>query len=392
MGGTIDDFEILFVDDDQTILNMVEEYLAAFDYRVSTVDSGLKALDVIKDKDFDIVFTDFKMPDIDGLELLAMIKEYRPATEVIIVTGHGTMESAIQAMKFGSYDYIQKPFKLDVLRIVINKVYEEKRLKRENIVLRNRVKERHRYDQLIGISLKMQEIYEQIEHMGNGSPNVLIQGESGTGKELTAHVIHRNSERNSYPFVPVNCKSFGKGIAGDQLYDHIVELFRSAEAGTVFFDEITEIKPDIQAAIYRAYSENNFNPNAEDNNPRSSVRLLAATNRNLEEATQRNYFDRDFMSCISDVKIFMPPLRERREDICLLINHFLSRFNAKSENKVMNASPDALDVLLRYNWPGNVIQLENVIERAFALRVDLTIEMDDLPSEIKTFGEISKIS
>jgi len=388
----MDDFEILFVDDDQTILNLVEEYLAAFDYRVSIVDSGLKALELIKDQDFDVVFTDFKMPDIDGLELLAMIKEYRPATEVIIVTGHGTMESAIQAMKFGSYDYIQKPFKLDVLRIVINKLFEEKRLKRENIVLRKRLKERHKYDQLVGISLKMQEIYEQIDHMSSGSPNVLIQGESGTGKELTVHVIHRNSDRGRQAFIPVNCKSFGKGIAGDQLSDHAVELFKSAQAGTVFFNEIAEIKPDVQAVIIQAYIENDFNLGPGDGKAGSSVRLLAATNRNLEEAARKGNFNQDFLSCISDVKIIMPPLRERREDICLLINHFLNRYNAKNENKVMNISPDALDVLLRYNWPGNVIQLENVIERAFALRVDLTIEVDDLPSEIKTFEEISKIS
>ena len=388
----MDDFEILFVDDDQTILNLVEEYLAAFDYRVSIADSGLKALELIKDQDFDVVFTDFKMPDIDGLELLAMIKEYRPATEVIIVTGHGTMESAIQAMKFGSYDYIQKPFKLDVLRIVINKLFEEKRLKRENIVLRKRLKERHKYDQLVGISLKMQEIYEQTDHMSSGSPNVLIQGESGTGKELTAHVIHRNSNRSRQAFIPVNCKSLGKGIAGDQLYNHAVELFKSAQAATVFFNEIAEIKPAVQAVISQAYTENDFNPGPGDGKAGSSVRLLAATNRNLEEAARKGNFNQDFLSCISDVKIIMPPLRERREDICLLINHFLNRYNAKNENKVMNISPDALDVLLRYNWPGNVIQLENVIERAFALRVDLTIEVDDLPSEIKTFEEISKIS
>ena len=388
----MDDFEILFVDDDQTILNLVEEYLAAFDYMVSIVDSGLKALELIKDQDFDVVFTDFKMPDIDGLELLAMIKEYRPATEVIIVTGHGTMESAIQAMKFGSYDYIQKPFKLDVLRIVINKLFEEKRLKRENIVLRKRLKERHKYDQLVGISLKMQEIYEQTDHMSSGSPNVLIQGESGTGKELTAHVIHRNSNRSRQAFIPVNCKSLGKGIAGDQLYNHAVELFKSAQAATVFFNEIAEIKPAVQAVISQAYTENDFNPGPGDGKAGSSVRLLAATNRNLGEAAQKGNFNQDFLSCISDVKIIMPPLRERREDICLLINHFLNRYNAKNENKVMNISPDALDVLLRYNWPGNVIQLENVIERAFALRVDLTIEVDDLPSEIKTFEEISKIS
>lgn len=388
----MDDFEILFVDDDKTILNMVEEYLAAFDCRVSIVDSGLKALELIKDKDFDVVFTDFKMPDIDGLELLAMIKEYRPATEVIIVTGHGSMESAIQAMKFGSYDYIQKPFKLDVLRIVINKLYEEKRLKRENIVLRKRVKERHKYKQLVGISLKMQEIYEQIDHIQNGSPNVLILGESGTGKELTAHVIYDNSDRNHHAFIPVNCKSFGKGIAGDQMYAHALELFQSAEAGTLFFDEITEIRPADQAEVKRAYAENNFNPGVDGGNPGSGVRLLAATSKSLEEAAQRGILNPDFLSCISDVKIQMPPLRERREDICLLINHFLNQFNAKSDNKVMNVSPDVLDVLLRYNWPGNVIQLENVIERAFALRVDLTINVDDLPSEIITFGEISKIS
>ncbi|MGB5745660.1 MAG: sigma-54 dependent transcriptional regulator [Desulfobacterales bacterium] len=388
----MDDFEILFVDDDKTILNMVEEYLAAFDYRVSIVDSGLKALELIKDKDFDVVFTDFKMPDIDGLELLAMIKEYRPATEVIIVTGHGSMESAIQAMKFGSYDYIQKPFKLDVLRIVINKLYEEKRLKRENIVLRTRVKERHKYDQLVGISLKMQEIYEQIDHMQNGSPNVFLLGESGTGKELTAHVIHRNSNRSHHSFIPVNCKSFGKGMAGDQMYTHALELFQSAEAGTIFFDEITEIGPADQAEVNRAYAENKSNSVVDGANPGSGVRLLAATNKSLEESVQRGNLNPDFLSCISDVKIHMPPLRERREDISLLINHFLNQFSAKRDNKVLNVSPDALDVLLRYNWPGNVIQLENVIERAFALRVDLTIAVDDLPAEIKTFGEISKMS
>ena len=387
----MEDFEILFVDDDTTILNMVEEYLTAFDYRVSIVDSGLKALELIKDRDFDVVFTDFKMPDIDGLELLAMIKEYRPATEVIIVTGHGTMESAIQAMKFGSYDYIQKPFKLDVLKIVINKLYEEKRLSRENIVLRTRVKERHKYDQLVGISLKMQEIYEKIEQMQNGSPNVLIQGESGTGKELTAQVIHRNSQRRHHGLIPVNCKSFGKGIAADQMYAHALELFQSAEAGTIFFNEITEIKPADQAVINRAYAENNLNPGADGDHPGSGVRLLAATDKDLEETTRRGILNPDFLSWISEVKIQMPSLRERREDISLLINHFLNQFNAKSDNKVLNVSPEAMDVLLRYNWPGNVIQLQNVIERAFALRVDLIIDVDDLPSEIKTFGEISKM-
>ena len=388
----MEDFEILFVDDDTTILSLVEEYLTAFNYRISVVDNGLKALELIKDKDFDVVFTDFKMPDINGLELLAVIKEYRPLTEVIIVTGHGTMESAIQAMKYGSYDYIQKPFKLDVLKILIEKIYEEKKLKQGNIVLKTRLKERHRFDQLVGISLKMQEIYEQIDRMSSSSPNVLIQGESGTGKELTAHVIHRNSDRRQEAFMPVNCKSFGKGIAAEKLHDHTLHLFKSAAGGTLFFDEITEIAMDLQADIGQAYSENILSGTGDGNKPEDGVRLLAATNKSVEEAVGRGMVSQDFLNCISEVSIQMPPLRERKEDICLLINHFLDKFNAKRQNKVMNVSTDTLDLLLRYNWPGNVIQLENVIERAFALKVDLTIEVDDLPSEIKTFGEISKIS
>jgi DNA-binding NtrC family response regulator len=386
------EFEILFVDDDRTILSLVEEYLTAFDYRINVVDSGLKALELIKEKNFDVVFTDFKMPDIDGLELLSVIKEYRPATEVIMVTGHGTMESAVQAMKFGSYDYIQKPFKLDILRILIDKILEAKKLKQENIVLKTRLKERHRYDELVGISLKMRGIYEQIDRMRQSSPNVFIQGESGTGKALTAHVIHRSSHRSDKPFKSVNCKSFGKGIAGDQLHDHAVSLFESAAGGAIFFDEIAEIIPSVQAIISRAFKaySHSLNQAATDGNAGTGARMLAATNRDPVEAARKDIFDDQFINCINDVKIEIPPLKDRKEDICLLINHFLNKFSLNNEGKVLNVSPDALDVLLRYNWPGNVIQLENVIERAFALRVDLTIGLDDLPSEIKTFGEITK--
>jgi DNA-binding NtrC family response regulator len=386
------EFEILFVDDDRTILSLVEEYLTAFDYRINVVDNGLKALELIKEKNFDVVFTDFKMPDIDGLELLTVIKEYRPATEVIMVTGHGTMESAIQAMKFGSYDYIQKPFKLDVLRILIDKIIEAKKLKQENIVLKTRLKERHRYGELVGISLKMREIYEQLDRMSQSSPNVVIRGESGTGKALTAHVIHRSSHHHDKPFKPVNCKSFGRGIADDRLHGHAVGLFESAAGGAVFFDEIAEMSPSAQAQISRAFKAYSRNQAAADGNPGTGARILAATSINLNEAARKGIFDQEFFNCINDVKIEIPPLRDRKEDICLLINHFLNKFSQKHENKVWGVSSDALDVVLRYDWPGNVIQLENVIERAFALRVDLNIQLDDLPSEIKTFGEISKIS
>jgi DNA-binding NtrC family response regulator len=387
----MEEFEILFVDDDKMILELVKEYLTAFDYRISTVDNGLEALELIKEKDFDVVFTDFRMPDIDGLELLAVIKEYRPETEVIIVTGHGTMESAVKAMKYGSYDYIQKPFKLDVLKILVDRIFAEKRLKRENIILKTRLKERHKFDSLIGISLKMQEIYEQIERMRERCANVLIQGESGTGKELTAQMIHRNSLRQHKPFITINCKGLVKGIAENEWYDQAVKLLQTSEGGTLFFNEIAEIMPGMQSEISRAYTVLNLHPET-DGNPGGGVRILAATNRHVKDAIERQILNQEFISCLNEEIIQMPPLRSRKEDICLLINHFLDKFNSKSSKKVYAISTEALDVLLRYNWPGNVIQLENVIERAFALGVDLVIEEDDLPSEIKTFAEISKIS
>lgn len=375
------EFNILFVDDDRAILELVQEYLAEVGYTVDVVDNGLKALELVKDKNFDIVFTDFKMPDIDGLELLAAIKEYRPQTEVIIVTGHGSMDSAITAMKSGSYDYLQKPFKLDLLKIIIDRIIEEKKLKQANVVLKTRVKERHRYDTLVGISLKMQEIYEQIDRMQGDSPNFLIQGESGTGKELTAHVVHRHSDRSGNSLVPVICKSFAKGVAEDKFAETVMDLFKSAENGTVFFDEIAELVPAVQKSIAEVVR-----------NRQPRVRVIAATNRIIKDELDHGRLSNEFVSCLNEIAIQMPPLKERKEDICLLINHFLDRFNAKSDRKVLNVSSEAMDYLLTYNWPGNVIQLENVIERAFALGVDLIINIDDLPAEIRTAGEIAKIN
>ena len=386
----MDNFEILFVDDDPAILEMVQEYLTHLKYRVSIADNGLKALDMIKDKNFDIVFSDFKMPDIDGLELLAVVKEYRPETEVIIVTGHGTMESAIQAMKFGSYDYLQKPFKLDVLKIIIDRIVEEKKLKKENIILKARVKERHKYDALVGISIKMQEIYEIIDRMKDNSPNVLIQGESGTGKELTANTIYKTSDRKEKEFRSINCRSFIKAAAEDGVFAKAMELFESCRGGTIFLDEISEFTPEMQADIIRAFEENNMKPGAGSEPSESAVRVLAATNKNLKEAIERNKLKKDFIEYLNTVTIDMPPLGKRKEDICLLINHFLNQFNRKNTKQILNVSSETLDILLRYNWPGNVIQLQNVIERAFALGVELVIEVDHLPSEIRAFGEISK--
>jgi len=380
--------DILFVDDDRAILEIVREYLAEIGYHVDVVDNGLTALERIKEKPYHIVFTDIKMPDIDGLELLSAIKEYRPETEVIIVTGHGSMESAIQAMKYGSYDYLQKPFKLNVLKIIIDRILDEKKLKQEKIVLKTRVKDRHRYDALVGVSLRMQEIYNTIERMRGASPNVLIEGESGTGKELAAHVIHRTSDRSEKPFVTVTCQSIFKHVAPDRYGERIRELLGSAQEGALFLEEVCELPAEAQAELAAVLREQALLP---EGDRRRSVRIIAATNRSLKEAVVKGTLAKDLGPGLHQVFIQMPPLKDRKEDICLLINHFLHQFNARSPQKVLAVAPEAMDYLLGYHWPGNVIQLENVIERAFALGVELVIQIDDLPAEIRTAGEIQRM-
>jgi DNA-binding NtrC family response regulator len=382
------EYEILFVDDDAVILDMIERYLKREGYRVSLANSAQSALQLLKSKNFDIVFTDIKMPEMDGIELLSAIKEYRPETEVIIVTGHGSMESAIQAMKIGSYDYLQKPFKLDILKLIIDRILEKKRLQAENVMLKARIKERHRYGELVGISLRMQEIFEIIDRMKDNSPNVLIQGESGSGKALTAHVIYRNSDRSGGSLLPVNCRTYAGDIPADERSRRLEELLASAAGATLYLDEITDIAPETQLAFVRRIKGKE--PDATASKSESDVRVIAATRKDLKEAIAQDQLQRDFLNYVNAVSIKIPPLRERKEDICLLVHHFLHKQNSRNSRQVFSLTPEALDYLLRYHWPGNVIQLETVIERAFALGVETLIDIGDLPEEIKTFGDISK--
>lgn len=379
-------YEILFVDDDKAILKMVSRYLTREGYSVSLADSGRMALDMLEKKKYDIVFTDFRMPEMDGIELLTAIKKSSPETEVVVVTGHGTMETAFEAMKIGSYDYLQKPFKLDLLKLIIDRITEEKRLKGERALLKSRIKERHAYDALIGISLGMQEIYETIDHMKSGSPNVLIRGESGTGKELAARVIHRTGNRSHRPLTTVTGRNFPSGAPAQETAARLTQLLEAAAGGTLYFDEIATISLSAQDDILqRTRADGTAGESASGN-----VRLIAATNRDLGDAVEGGLVHRDFLNLVDGVTLRMPPLRERKEDICLLVNYFLHRSNAGRTRKIYAVTPEASAYLLRYHWPGNVIQLENVIERAFALGVETVIDVADLPTEIKTFGDLSK--
>ena len=377
------DFEILFVDDEVEILDTVGEYLSQEGYKAVLSDNGLKALGLVKERRFDVVFTDLKMPEFDGLELLAAIKEHRPETEVIIVTGYGTIESAITAMKFGSYDYIRKPIKLDQLKMLCDKIMAEKKLRDENIFLKKSLKQRNRYEGLIGISLKMQEIYEIIERIGRSSPSVLIQGEKGTGKEMVARVIHKRSDRTHKPFVPVNCGAIVEGASESELFDHITDLFDAARGGTIFLDEAAEIPPSLQPTLLHAFQQQD-EPREGANGAREfDVRIIAATEKDPGQLVKHGTFREDLFHRLDLFSVKLPPLRERREDICLLVNYFLSIYCNAAGEKALTVSPEVMDVFLEYHWPGNVRQLENLIKRAIGAGAEKMIEVAHLPREMR---------
>ncbi|MBT8340954.1 MAG: sigma-54-dependent Fis family transcriptional regulator [Desulfatitalea sp.] len=375
---------ILFVDDDKDILLMVEQYLQMQGYDITTVNSGLKALDLVKDRDIDIIFTDYKMPEFNGLELLAAVKQYKPEIEVIIVTGYGSMESAIQAMKFGSYDYLQKPFKLDHLKLIIDRITEEKKVKDKAGLIRKRGRERHKFEGMVGISARMQQIYEIIETVSVQNPMVLIHGESGTGKELVARTIHQRSERRDNVFVPVNCSGITEGVPEADMVTHVTGLMQKVHGGTLYLDEIAELTPSLRLSMLQSLE-------AEQRKKSTATRVIAATSKELSDVIASGALSKNFFDLLNAVVLRMPPLRERIEDLCLLINHFIHQACAKHNRRIIGISPDALDILMRYHWPGNLIQLQSVIERALALGVDIVIEPDHLPAEIQTFSTISKM-
>ena len=391
---TKEDFEILFVDDEKDVLSMVEQYLSMQGYEITVTDSGIRALELVRERHFDIVFTDLNMPEFSGMELLTAVKKFRPETEVIVVTGYGSIESAIESMRLGCYDYLQKPIKFELLNILVERILEKRRLQHENILLKRRLKGRDRYGDLVGVSLKMQEIYEIIDRISKESPTVLIEGDSGTGKGLVAKVIHQYSDRCNMPFVQVNCSAIVDGLLESELFGHVkgsftgaisdkMGLFKAADGGSIFLDEIAEIPPGLQVKLLRGLQEKKIRPVGGIREFDVDVRVIAATNRNLNESLKSGLLRKDLFYRLNVVNIKVPPLREREEDIPLLIDYFINRFNDEKNRKVKGFSKEAMGLMRKYFWPGNVRQLENVIERAFALGVGDTIEGGDLPSEMR---------
>jgi two-component system, NtrC family, response regulator PilR len=381
--------KVLVVDDEPSILLLLEEALTKWGYHATCASNGAEALEALRNGLFDAAIMDVRMPDMSGLDLLRAVKAHDDSIEAVIMTGYPTISSAVEALKEGAYDYLSKPLILDELRHLMSRLIERRFLRGEVHSLRARLGEELTVNELIGSSAPMQHVKEVIAKVAVTDSPVLVEGESGTGKELVAAAIHRLSERAKAPFIPVNCSAIPADLLESEFFGHIrgafsgavsdsLGLFRSANQGTIFLDEIAELPPALQVKLLRILQEMQVRPVGSTKAYPVDVRVIAATNRNLERAMIDGSFRQDLFYRLNVVRIQLPPLRERRDDIPALVNHFLRRFNRRFRREVRAVTPEALTALAGYDFPGNVRELENMLERAYAMGAKDQIGAGDL--------------
>src|SRR6266446_1949351 len=381
---------VLIVDDDTDIRGLLGEALTRWGYDPTLAADGREAVELISHQIFDAALVDIWMPEMDGLQVLEQIKRHDPALEVVMLTGNPMVETAVQALKSGAYDYLIKPLNLDELRHLMRQVFEKRFLSREVHSLRSQLADQLAVKDLVGASPAMARVREVIARVADSDSPVLIEGESGTGKELVAAAIHRQSSRGKGPFVPVNCSAIPADLLESEFFGHVrgafsgavadsLGLFRSAHGGTLFLDEVAELSPALQAKLLRVLQEKEIRPVGSTKTHVVNARMIAATNKNLEAAVSNGSLRQDLYYRLNVVHIVVPPLRERRADIPALIAYFLRRFNERFRREVKGITPDAMTVLTAYDYPGNVRELENLLERAFALGARDEIERANLP-------------
>ena len=386
--------KILVVDDQADMRGLLRDVLEAEGYQVGTADSGEKALQVVAEEQYDLVLTDLRMKGMLGTALLSEIKHRYPEIGVILMTAFGTIETAIEAIKGGATDYLIKPVKTeDVLRVV-GRAVREVHLRREVTRLRREVYKEYSFHQILGKSRPMQDVFELIRRVADSPSNVLITGESGTGKELVAKAIHYNSDRKEHPFVPVNCAAIPEQLLESELFGHMrgaftdaktdrLGLFEEAQKGTLFLDEISELPLMLQAKLLRAIQEREIRRVGSTKSVAVDVRIIAATNLNLAEEVKAKHFREDLYYRLNVIEIRLPPLRERRDDIPLLVETFLRKCAKTNRKPLEGISESALALLIDYAWPGNVRELENIIERAVTLARGEKIMPQDLPPTVQ---------
>lgn len=380
---------VLVVDNDQEMVDLLMEYLSREGYAVEAARSGQDALGRLDEIPFDVVVSDLKMEGVDGMGVLKAVKGVRPETPVILITAFGTIESAIEAIREGAFHYLTKPFKLGELKVTIERALEDRRLRQENRLLRREVEGRYRFGNIIGKSRRMQELFELIPTVAASVSNVLILGESGTGKELIAKAIHYHSPRKERPFLPINCAALPEQLLESELFGHVKGAFtgayvsrkgliEEAEGGTLFLDEVGDLPLSLQAKLLRVLQDREVRPVGGRESVKVDVRLITATNRDLRRMVGEGAFRDDLYYRLAVIPIHLPPLRERPEDLLLLVEHFLKKYAAASGKAVPEISQEALGLLLKQPWRGNVRELENVIEAAVALAKGPIIDASDL--------------
>lgn len=393
------DIRILVVDDELSMREFLVILLEREGYRADAAENAEAAIAMLETNTYDVVISDVNMPGLDGLQLLERIKSEVPDTAVLLVTAFSTAEQAVEAMKRGAYDYIAKPFKVEEIKVLVQNALEKRSLKRENVRLKQAIEERYSFSGIIGKSRKMRDVYTVIEKVAASNVNVLISGESGTGKELVAKAIHYNGLRRDKPFVAVNCGAIPETLMESEFFGHKkgsftgavadrAGLFEQAQGGTLFLDEIGEVPVQLQAKLLRVLQERRFRRIGATDESSADVRVIAASNRNLEEQVKEGNFREDLYYRVNVVQVQLPSLRERPEDIPLLVEHFYHKFVQHPVHGEI-VTNDALKILLEYPFPGNVRELENLVERCLVLG-DRSITRECLPAHIFNHDQVSQ--
>jgi two-component system, NtrC family, response regulator HydG len=386
-------FQILVVDDDPSHLKILATIIRSWGYDVSDADDGTKAVEMVKERSFDLILMDVRMSEMSGIDALKQIGDYNPSIPIIIMTAYSSVDSAVEALKAGAYDYLTKPLDFDVLKLTLERALEHAGLKAENKTLKQQLTVGYDLKNIIGKSPKMKEMIDMMAMIAPSEATVLITGESGTGKELIAKSIHYNSSRKNNPLVVVNCAALTESLLESELFGHEKGAFTGADKrregrfmqankGTIFLDEIGETSPAMQAKLLRVIQEREIQRVGGDETFNVDVRILAATNKNLEDEVENGGFREDLYYRLNVVTLKVPPLSERQEDIALLAQHFLKKYAEKNRKKIQTFTPIAMDMLLKYDWPGNVRELENIIERAVILLTGDHITEKEIPSNI----------
>lgn len=384
---------ILVIDDDEAVRDLLDTFFKDQGFDVTTATNGKEGLEILREEPFDLFIVDLIMPEMGGIEMLKAVSNLNIDTPSIVITAFATVSTAVEAVKLGAFDYVTKPFSLDELLIIVNRCLEVSKIKKENIKLKRQLKQQFDFGGLIGSSLEMQKVFDLIKKIADTDSTVLIYGESGTGKELVAKVIHYNSQRAQKPFIPLNCAAIPKDLLESELFGHEkgaftgavstrIGRFELANGGTIFLDEIGELHPSLQVKLLRVLQEREFERVGSTKTLKVDVRILAATNRDLEKAIEEGIFREDLYYRLNVIPLRLPPLRDRKEDIPFLVEHFIQKFSRKKKKEEIIISPEAMNCLINYQWPGNVRELENMIERLVIL-CEKIVTVEDLPERLR---------